>query len=429
MKRLAKRLPFLALALALLAQAPPAAPPATPPAKTSLAVYPIKPAGVTADLTAAMTALLTARLTPSPRLKVIEEAMLKTVMERQAMNISDACDDTSCQVEIGKLVKAQKMVTGTLSKIGSKYFLSTNLVDIQTGAAEFSTEDKCSCSEDQLEDLIAAAVAKIRNHFGESLTIPPLPVSTIFSSPATPGGLLPQAASIANYAKRPASPEVIESFFNFLKADNLPKVQEMLNGYEGLVNARDENDACRKYKDDIQKINAQPMECNGRTPLHYVVDKGNKQLAELLISQGATIDAKATISNWTPLYFAAVKGDKEMMELLVSHGASAKAISQYNITILHSAASGGNKEVVELLIAHGAEVNAKVDHIIFFDQSYFTPLHYAAQGGHKEVVEVLLAHGADVTAKSVKGKTPLKLAEEAGHQDIVDLLRQYMKKK
>jgi ankyrin repeat protein len=96
---------------------------------------------------------------------------------------------------------------------------------------------------------------------------------------------------------------------------------------------------------------------------------------------------------------------------------------------LHSAASGGNKEVVELLIAHGAEVNAKVDHIIFFDQSYFTPLHYAAQGGHKEVVEVLLAHGADVTAKSVKGKTPLKLAEEAGHQDIVDLLRQYMKKK
>ena len=189
MKRFAKRLPFLALALAFLAQTQPS----PPPAKTSLAVYPIKPAGVPADLTTAMTALLTARLTPSPRLKVIEEAMLKTVMERQGLNASDACDDTSCQVDIGKLVKAQKMVTGTLSKIGSKYFLSTNLVDIQTGAAEFSTEDKCSCSEDQLEDLIAVAVVKIRNHFGENLPLLALPSAS--ASPPVPTGASNPAGS------------------------------------------------------------------------------------------------------------------------------------------------------------------------------------------------------------------------------------------
>ena len=53
-----------------------------------------------------MTELLSSKLTPSPKLLVIEAAMLKTVMERQAMNVSEACDDTNCQVEIGKLVKA-----------------------------------------------------------------------------------------------------------------------------------------------------------------------------------------------------------------------------------------------------------------------------------------------------------------------------------
>ena len=162
---------FLGLALALLGQTQPA----NLPAKTSLAVYPIKPAGADPALAPAITATLVAKLTPSPKLQVIEEAMLKTVMERQAMNVSDACDDTSCQVEIGKLVKAQKMITGSLAKMGRKYTLFLTLVNIQTGVTEFNTEDSCACSEDNLDELVAAAVAKIRNHFGENLPIPTLP--------------------------------------------------------------------------------------------------------------------------------------------------------------------------------------------------------------------------------------------------------------
>ena len=146
------------------------------PQKTSLAVYQIKAAGqADKSLGSAMTSLLSSKLTQSPKLKVIEEGMLKTVMERQAMNESDACDDTSCQVEIGKLVKAQKLITGDLVKLGSKYILSLKLIDIQSGANEFSTEDQCACSEDQLDVLVEVAAAKVRNHFGEAVPIPVLP--------------------------------------------------------------------------------------------------------------------------------------------------------------------------------------------------------------------------------------------------------------
>ena len=106
--------------------------------RMSVAVYPINPAGAEASLAAAMTELLTSKLTSSPQLRVIEEAMLKTVMERQAMNISDACDDTICQVEIGKLVQAQKIITGGLTKFGSKYILSLKLVDVASGSNDFS---------------------------------------------------------------------------------------------------------------------------------------------------------------------------------------------------------------------------------------------------------------------------------------------------
>jgi hypothetical protein len=141
-------------------------------ARTSLAVYPVKPAGADTSLASAMTALLSSKLSPSPRLRVIEEAMLKVVMERQGLNVSDACDSTVCQVEIGKLVQAQKLVTGDLAKFGSKYILSLKVVDILTGAMEFATEDSCSCSEDQLDKLVTVAAAKVRNHFCDAVPLP-----------------------------------------------------------------------------------------------------------------------------------------------------------------------------------------------------------------------------------------------------------------
>ena len=152
--------------------------------KTSLAIYPIKPAGADASLAAAMTALLASQLTNSAKLRVIDEGMLKEVMDRQNLNASSACDDDSCQVGIGKLVSAQKLVIGNLSKFGSKYILALKVVDILTGASEFDTEVKSTCTEDQLDQLVAVAAAKIRNNFGEGIPVPPLPDET--PQPQTP---------------------------------------------------------------------------------------------------------------------------------------------------------------------------------------------------------------------------------------------------
>jgi len=107
-------------------------------------------------------------------------------MERQAMNVSDACDDTSCQVEIGKLVQAQKLITGDLTKFGSKYILSLKLVDIQTGTSEFGTEDQCACPEDQLDNLVAVAAAKVRNHFCDQVPVPGMVAASAQPAPSAP---------------------------------------------------------------------------------------------------------------------------------------------------------------------------------------------------------------------------------------------------
>ena len=57
----------------------------------------------------------------------------------------------------------------------------------------------------------------------------------------------------------------------------------------------------------------------GSTPLHWAARNNHLELAKVLISSGAEVNAK---DRWglTPLHRAARNGHKKMQELLISHG-------------------------------------------------------------------------------------------------------------
>ena len=170
--------------------------------------------------------------------------------------------------------------------------------------------------------------------------------------------------------------------------------------------------------------------CGESIPLWRAARDGNIEAVRQHLASGTDVDAKSSRSGSTPLHFAANYGRKEIAELLISKGAEVNAKSNKGITPLHNAAlgggnqnaaHGGQKEIAELLIAKGAEVNAK-------DRDGFTPLHSAAQVWIKvntEVVELLIAEGADVNAKDDDGTTPLDWAIRRKHSEIADLLRKH----
>ena len=55
------------------------------------------------------------------------------------------------------------------------------------------------------------------------------------------------------------------------------------------------------------------------TPLHYAA-RGHKNVAELLLDNGADVNAKDKHGN-TPLHKATLRGNKDIVELLRKHGA------------------------------------------------------------------------------------------------------------
>lgn len=89
---------------------------------------------------------------------------------------------------------------------------------------------------------------------------------------------------------------------------------------------------------------------------------------------------------WTPLHAAAYNGYKDVAELLLTKGADVNAKTNTAWTPLHVAAYSGHKDVVELLLTKGADIYAKAS-------NGWTPLRAAAKAGHKGMAELLRQYG------------------------------------
>ena len=147
--------------------------------------------------------------------------------------------------------------------------------------------------------------------------------------------------------------EVKELFFKELDKRNpdLENIQVFLDSGLVDVNARDEDN---DYK----------------VPLYVAAERNHLELAKLLISSGADVNAK---SGWgrVPLYVAAERNHLEVAQLLISSGADVNAKDSINgYTPLHMTAWGKSLAVAQLLISSGADVNLR-------DKRGWEPLHYA----------------------------------------------------
>ena len=124
--------------------------------------------------------------------------------------------------------------------------------------------------------------------------------------------------------------------------------------------------------------------CGPSVDIHEAAKDGNIKAVKQHLAAGTDVDAK-DMNGWTPLHHAALNGQKETAEILIGEGADVNAGDK--ITPLHYAAQYGEMEIVELLIDAGADVNAK-------NYERKTPLDRAIQYNQAEIADFLRKHGA-----------------------------------
>ncbi|HEY4306088.1 MAG TPA: ankyrin repeat domain-containing protein [Gemmatimonadaceae bacterium] len=180
-----------------------------------------------------------------------------------------------------------------------------------------------------------------------------------------------------------------------------------------------------------------------RRPLHLaVVEKRGKAL-KTLIDLGADLEAKDA-AGLTALDQAALSAERELADLLLSRGATLTLPSALALdrdvdrllaedpnairpggkwaTLIIRAAEQRDTRMLETLIRHGANVNTRDETTTSVDSTPgYTALHAAAFNGNRTAVELLLAHGASVTAREGRySGTPAGWAMYAKHPEIAD---------
>ncbi|PYR46067.1 MAG: hypothetical protein DMF95_19210 [Acidobacteria bacterium] len=116
-------------------------------------------------------------------------------------------------------------------------------------------------------------------------------------------------------------------------------------------------DAVRSLLKDGADVNT--AQADGMTALHWAAQKGDVELAKLLLYASANVKATTRIGGYTPLLMASKNGDAPMVATLLTAGADPNSATANGTTALMLAASAGRADAVTLLVERGANVNAK----------------------------------------------------------------------
>jgi ankyrin repeat protein len=185
-------------------------------------------------------------------------------------------------------------------------------------------------------------------------------------------------------------------------------------------------------------------------PLLYAANWGHKDIAELLLQNGADINlrgeagetmlmsaAYSTSNPETALFFlgkgvdlnerdnagqtaltiACAQNMPETAALLLDRGIDVEGRDDRGRTALMFAATSGQKEIMTRLLMRGVDVEAK-------DELGWTALMYAAAYSSQEAIKLLLEHGAKVTVKNNKGDTACTLAPKYRPEIAPDIVAQ-----
>ncbi|XP_037788674.1 ankyrin-3-like isoform X1 [Penaeus monodon] len=151
---------------------------------------------------------------------------------------------------------------------------------------------------------------------------------------------------------------------------------------------------------------------DGGTLLHLASQGSSGQVLQILLSRGASVDAK-TSQGFTPLMTAAQRGATDALVHLLAHRANPKLATSDGTTALHLALQSQDSSAVTALLDAGVDVNATT-----VDGS--TPLHIAAASGSLGLARLLL--GDCLCSVAIGGRSPAHVAREAGHLEFAKFI-------
>ncbi|MCK5116491.1 MAG: ankyrin repeat domain-containing protein [Candidatus Aegiribacteria sp.] len=154
----------------------------------------------------------------------------------------------------------------------------------------------------------------------------------------------------------------------------------------------------------------------GQTPIFHAVSVARPDIVELLISEGADVNA-GDDSGGTPIFYAALMGLVDIVELFINAGADVNAVNAAGITPIEQI--GLPQNAFDVLLAAGGRT-ASGD-IPSQAEVAVPPLIMAIIVNQPDQVRILVENGEDLEWRNAHGETPLFFAVAFNNPELVRL--------
>ena len=121
--------------------------------KLSIAVLALQGKGITVSEASILTDELRSILVQTEKYNVLERDNMESILKEQGFQLS-GCTSTACAIEAGKLLDVQKMVAGSVGKIGTLYNINILTIDVETGKIDKAVSKRHDGSIEQLLDAV-----------------------------------------------------------------------------------------------------------------------------------------------------------------------------------------------------------------------------------------------------------------------------------
>ncbi|NQT24287.1 hypothetical protein HQ585_02920, partial [candidate division KSB1 bacterium] len=128
--------------------------------KIAIAVLDFEAKNVNQQNAEAVADLLRTELFNTGSFKVVERAKIKKIIEELRFQMS-GLTDTDQATEIGRLLNVNKIMVGSVTKLGQTYIINTRIVDVQSGVVTLAEASECRGGEEQLPTAITELALKI----------------------------------------------------------------------------------------------------------------------------------------------------------------------------------------------------------------------------------------------------------------------------
>jgi len=161
--------------------------------KPLVAISPLEAKKVDAEEVDLITEALAGELQNSGAFRVMERGQMDRILKEQGFQASGACEGSECAVEVGKMLGIDRIVVGSVGKIGTLFIINTRMVDIATGEILASVRrTKDGELKDVLTDLVPQVARGLASGKTDEQAVP------VVAAPPPPPKPVAPAAPVAS---------------------------------------------------------------------------------------------------------------------------------------------------------------------------------------------------------------------------------------